>query len=682
MSDLDIAERRVPQDGRVGLTHRRPPRRPARRDAAQRPRRVGRHAHPRQGQTASSTSTSSGMARARARRASSAAIRQAYGAVLVTGPTGSGKSTSLYAALGRDQHAREEHHHDRGPGRAPGRRHHAGPDQPEGRPDVRHRPALDDARRPRRDHGRRDPRPRDGADRRRGRAHRPPRPLDAAHERRADGGDPPHRDGHRAVPRLERDRLRRRPAPRAHALPALQDADDHPRRGPARPRLPRPATTSRPTSPSAARAAAAAATRAASASTRSWRSPTRSARSRSSAPRPTAIAEVAVRDGMRRLREDGLEKVRHGRTSIAEVARVTSVGRSAARRGTCAAATSLTKVRGWTTPSVVRACGRFNRTVTQRVGALAGRVPRVADRPLGASRVLWEVGGGRRIDVRALRARLDLDSGYLSRLLRAARARGPRRPSSADAPTGACARSASRPPAAAERRRARPCAATTLARVAPRPARRRAARAARRGDGRRRAAPDRRPRRGRDRGPDAATRPSSASTRTPPSSTRAFDDRLRPGAQPRRSTRPSSRRRRACCSSRGCDGEPVALRRAQAARRGEPAEIKRMWVAPAAARASASARRVLAELEAHARGPRRRGRPPGHEPRACARRSTLYRVDAATPRWRRSTTSPTPTTGSRSGSSCRAAADGPREAARRRRTASRAMIRRAKLFGD
>jgi type IV pilus assembly protein PilB len=38
------------------------------------------------------------------------------------------------------------------------------------------------------------------------------------------------------------------------------------------------------------------------------------------------IAEVAVRDGMRRLRDDGLEKVRQGHTSIAEVARVTSAG--------------------------------------------------------------------------------------------------------------------------------------------------------------------------------------------------------------------------------------------------------------------------------------------------------------------------------------------------------------------
>ncbi|UTI62537.1 Flp pilus assembly complex ATPase component TadA [Paraconexibacter antarcticus] len=38
------------------------------------------------------------------------------------------------------------------------------------------------------------------------------------------------------------------------------------------------------------------------------------------------IAVAAMRAGMRRLREDGLEKVRQGRTSIAEVARVTGTG--------------------------------------------------------------------------------------------------------------------------------------------------------------------------------------------------------------------------------------------------------------------------------------------------------------------------------------------------------------------
>jgi len=58
----------------------------------------------------------------------------------------------------------------------------------------------------------------------------------------------------------------------------------------------------------------------------------------------------------------------------------------------------------------------FNRTVTQRIGALEaeflGR-----DRSLGASRVLFEVGP-EGVEVRRLRARLDLDAGYASRLLR------------------------------------------------------------------------------------------------------------------------------------------------------------------------------------------------------------------------------------------------------------------------
>src|SRR4051795_9786038 len=60
----------------------------------------------------------------------------------------------------------------------------------------------------------------------------------------------------------------------------------------------------------------------------------------------------------------------------------------------------------------------FNRTVTQRVGALHDEYL-ARGRPLGASRVLWEVGEAP-VDVRALRARLDLDSGSLSRLPRPA----------------------------------------------------------------------------------------------------------------------------------------------------------------------------------------------------------------------------------------------------------------------
>jgi DNA-binding MarR family transcriptional regulator len=60
---------------------------------------------------------------------------------------------------------------------------------------------------------------------------------------------------------------------------------------------------------------------------------------------------------------------------------------------------------------------RFNRTVTQRVGALDDEFL-ARERPLGQSRVLWEIGAGP-VDIRALRSRLDLDSGYVSRLLRA-----------------------------------------------------------------------------------------------------------------------------------------------------------------------------------------------------------------------------------------------------------------------
>jgi len=65
---------------------------------------------------------------------------------------------------------------------------------------------------------------------------------------------------------------------------------------------------------------------------------------------------------------------------------------------------------------------RFNRTVTERVGALNDSYLS-RDRPLGQARVLWEIGSDG-ADVAELRARLELDSGYLSRLLRALEAEG------------------------------------------------------------------------------------------------------------------------------------------------------------------------------------------------------------------------------------------------------------------
>ena len=117
MADLDIAERRIPQDGRVGMTI------------------DGRHVDVRV-VTIPSVHGEGVVMRIldkesirleldklgfqeqeldRFRRA----FNQAYGCVLTTGPTGSGKSTSLYGALPELNTPGEEHHHDRGPGRVP-----------------------------------------------------------------------------------------------------------------------------------------------------------------------------------------------------------------------------------------------------------------------------------------------------------------------------------------------------------------------------------------------------------------------------------------------------------------------------------------------------------------------------------------------------------------------------------
>jgi DNA-binding MarR family transcriptional regulator/GNAT superfamily N-acetyltransferase len=68
------------------------------------------------------------------------------------------------------------------------------------------------------------------------------------------------------------------------------------------------------------------------------------------------------------------------------------------------------------TETLIPSVRRFNRAVTQRVGALGDQFLARA-RPLGQARLLWEIGPEGR-DVRELRTALDLDSGYVSRLLR------------------------------------------------------------------------------------------------------------------------------------------------------------------------------------------------------------------------------------------------------------------------
>jgi len=97
MSELDIAEKRVPQDGRVSLNveDRRVDLR-----ITTLPTQSGEGAAIRilDKSNASYTLDDIGLD-GPARKRFEDSFRQAYGAVLVTGPTGSGKSTTLYAAL-------------------------------------------------------------------------------------------------------------------------------------------------------------------------------------------------------------------------------------------------------------------------------------------------------------------------------------------------------------------------------------------------------------------------------------------------------------------------------------------------------------------------------------------------------------------------------------------------------
>jgi DNA-binding MarR family transcriptional regulator/GNAT superfamily N-acetyltransferase len=81
----------------------------------------------------------------------------------------------------------------------------------------------------------------------------------------------------------------------------------------------------------------------------------------------------------------------------------------------------LTKVRRMDAAQVCRVRS-FNRTVSQRIGALKDNFLN-RGRPLGEARLLYEIGRNY-AEIRNLRARLELDSGYVSRLLRSLERQG------------------------------------------------------------------------------------------------------------------------------------------------------------------------------------------------------------------------------------------------------------------
>ena len=189
LAGLNIAERRLPQDGRarvsvaaIELDLR----------VATMPTRTANRRSCACWSATSACSTSSARARpARPQVSSSIISNSPHGLIIVTGPTGSGKTTTLASALSRLNAPLPQDPHHRGSDRVrnPGREPDAG--EAGDRADLRHRAALLPAPGSGRDHGRRNARRRDRQDRHPGLAHRPSRADHAAHQHRRRGGHPP-----------------------------------------------------------------------------------------------------------------------------------------------------------------------------------------------------------------------------------------------------------------------------------------------------------------------------------------------------------------------------------------------------------------------------------------------------------------------------------------------------------
>ena len=132
MAGLDISEKRLPQDGRFNVQRARPAGRRAHLDHADAVRRVGGDAAAQPEERAARARPPRHAGRACSARFR-AIIRRTNGMVLVTGPTGSGKTTTLYAALAELNTVEREDHHRRGPGRVPAAGHQPGAGQREDR---------------------------------------------------------------------------------------------------------------------------------------------------------------------------------------------------------------------------------------------------------------------------------------------------------------------------------------------------------------------------------------------------------------------------------------------------------------------------------------------------------------------------------------------------------------------
>ena len=126
-------------------------------------------------------------------------IKEPYGMVLVTGPTGSGKTTTLYAAVNEIKTDEDKIITIEDPVEYQIARHHADSGQREKGSDLRPRTAFDSASRSRQDHGGRNPRQRNGADRHSIGADRPPRVHHRPRQQRGRRAGPLPEHGRRAL---------------------------------------------------------------------------------------------------------------------------------------------------------------------------------------------------------------------------------------------------------------------------------------------------------------------------------------------------------------------------------------------------------------------------------------------------------------------------------------------------
>ena len=253
-------------------------------------------------------------------------IRLPHGIILVTGPTGSGKSTTLYSALLeiKSDETKIITTED------PVEYQLEGINQIQVHPKIgltfgthaaEHPPA-----RPGHHPGGRNPRPGNGGERHPGVADRAPGLQHAAHQRRGRGLYAAGRHGRRAVPGLQHGRGGDGPAAGARVVSALQRALP-----------PEGATSCRPIFPWDALAAgrapvsrgrlprvpASGIPRPGRACSSCWSTTEEIRQLAHDRASSWTIQQAAVRQGMRTLRDDGWRKVLAGRTTIDEVLRVT-----------------------------------------------------------------------------------------------------------------------------------------------------------------------------------------------------------------------------------------------------------------------------------------------------------------------------------------------------------------------